>query len=138
MRRQIMATGGLLAWALLTPQAMACCPTGTGGAPAKSGLGESYPETMDLAPESAYDVYAFELDGIKYLQVNDGGQVRFAVGYIGSTMWAVPAGMDASRVRLPGDPVPSGQGTVVYSGEVTVTRYATADGEVWAVSPAER
>lgn len=138
MRHKIMVAGGLLAGALLTPQAMACCPTGTGGAPAKSGLGESYPETMDLAPDSAYGVYAFELDGIKYLQVNDGGQVRFAVGYIGETMWAVPAGVDASRVRLPGDPLPAGAGLVVYSGEMTVTRYATSDGEVWVVSPADR
>ena len=136
--RQIMVAGGLLAGVLLGPQALACCPTGTGGAPARSGLGESFPDAADLAPESAYDVYAFELDGIRYVQVNDGGQVRFAVGYIGPTMWAVPAGVDASRVRLPGDPVPAGDGVVVYSGDVTVTRYATADGEVWAVSPADR
>lgn len=138
MRRQIMLAGGVLAGVLLTPQALACCPTGTGGAPARSGLGESYPSAVDLAPGSAYDVYAFELDGIRYVQVNDGGQVRFAVGYIGDTMWAVPAGVDAGRVLLPGDPLPAGDGVLVYSGEVTVTRYATAEGEVWAVSPADR
>jgi hypothetical protein len=137
--RQIMVAGGLLAGVLLSPQALACCPTGTGGAPpAKSGLGESSPNAADLAPDSAYDVYAFELDGIRYVQLNDAGQVRFAVGYIGETMWAVPAGVDASRVRLPGDSLPAGEGELVYSGDITVTRYATADGEVWAVSPADR
>ena len=136
--RQLMVAGGLLAGVLLGPQAWACCPTGTGGAPAKSGLGEAYPSTVDLAPDSAYDVYAFELDGIRYMQVNDSGQVQFAVGYIGPTIWAVPAGVNASRVRLPGDPLPAGHGVVVYSGDITVTRYATADGEVWVVSPVDR
>lgn len=135
---KVIVISGLLAGALLSPQALACCPTGTGGAPAKSGLGAAFPDAEDLAPDPAYGVYQFELDGIRYVQVNDGGQVRFAVGYIGTTIWAVPAGVDASRVRLPGDPRPSGAGVVVYDGDVIVTRYATADGEVWVVSPADR
>lgn len=117
--------------------ASACCPTGTGGF-ADSGLGESNPPAPDLSPAADWQVYGFERSGIRHLQVNGAGAIRFAIGYIGETIWVVPIGTDADRVRLPGEWMPSGNGEVVYAGDLAITRYATAGGDVWAVELTDR
>lgn len=132
---------GALACIAAPGVAQACCPTGGGGAPlAESGLGEQYPATVDLAPNSEFAVYGFERDGVRYVQVNaPSGNVLLAVGYIGDTLWSLPVGEDIARVRLPGDALPSGPAVEVYrSPEIVIRRYETADGGVWSVESSAR
>ncbi len=48
------------------------CPSGGGDAPkATSGLGEAMPDAIDLSSDPTWQVYEFERDGVRYVQVND-------------------------------------------------------------------
>ena len=104
---------------------------------ASSGLGESFPEAVDLAADSAWQVYEFHRDGVKYVQVNDaGGTVRAAAGRIGGTAWVMPIGSDADRVALPGDGVPAGVPNLLYRGaDVEVLRYQDGTTTRWLIRP---
>ena len=105
-------------WLAISP-ASACCPSGGVGEPVPSnGLGQTHPPSTDLAPDSPWQVYQFERDGIRYLQVNDSaGVVRIAVGRIQDTFWVLPIGSDADHVALPGASTPSsGSTTTIYAG----------------------
>lgn len=106
---------------------------------ADTGLGEAFPPAQDLAPNSAYDVFGFELEGVRYYQVNVQGQVRFVVGVIGETAWALPAGSDAKRVILPGAPG-SSDGEVLYqAADIVIRRRQSSEGDAWSVDlPADR
>lgn len=112
------------------------CPSDWNGAPqAATGLGQSSPNAADLAPDPAWQVYAFERDGIRYTQVNDqNGTVRAAAGQIGGTFWVMPIGTDADRVAVPGDAVPAGQARVLtQSGEVEVVLYQDGSRQHWLI-----
>jgi len=136
-RQRLALVAGAMVALGISGSAFACCPTGTGGF-TDSGLGETSPPGPDLAADAEWQVYGFERAGIRHLQVNGGGQVRFAVGYIGETVWVVPTGIDADRVRLPGDPLPEGAGVTVYAGDLNIRRYSTQSGDVWVIESAER
>jgi hypothetical protein len=57
--------------------------------------------SVDLAADPAWQVYEFERDGVRYVQVNDKtGRVRAAVGRIDNTLWVLPIGSDADRVSI--------------------------------------
>ncbi|MBX3713001.1 MAG: hypothetical protein KF800_13660 [Lysobacter sp.] len=131
--------GGVLAVAMLAPtMAWACCPSDDKGAPkAARGLGESAPAAADLSADAAWQVYEFERDGVRYTQVNDStGTVRAAVGRIGETTWVLPIGVDADRVRLPGDALPAGNARVLLrSKEVEVVLIENATAQYWLVRP---
>lgn len=106
------------------------------GAPAPtSGLGQSNPNTVDLAANIHWQVYRFERDGIRYYQINDANhQVRAAVGTIDGTFWTLPVGVDADRVMLPGDPVPTGTPTTLYlSNDIEITLQQTGNGDYWMI-----
>ena len=112
------------------------CPSDGAGAPAAaSGLGQEFPVAPDLAADSAWQVYEFERDGIRYTQVNDQyGNVRAAVGRIGTTFWTMPIGSDADRVRVQGDAVPVGVPNVLFrSNDVEVVLYQDGALQRWAV-----
>ena len=123
--------------AVVSPIASAtCCPNDGNGSPkAASGLGESSPATVDLAADSDWQVYEFERDGIRYVQVNDHyGRVRTAVGRIGGTFWVLPIGDDAGRVSVQADKVPTGQVKMLYrSSEVEVLLYQDGTGDRWLI-----
>jgi hypothetical protein len=96
-----------------------CCPSGGVGSPQPplTGLGQSLPQSPDLAAHPSWQVYAFARDGIRYLQVNDAnGVVRAAAGHIDDLYWTMPLGNDVERVLTDGDVLPPGQSTVLYSG----------------------
>lgn len=121
---------------IASPFANACCPDGGGGAPRKaSGLGESFPVAADVAADPAWQVYEFERDGVRYVQVNDqSGLVRAAAGRIGGTFWVLPIGSDADRVRVPGQLLPNIQGRTLYrSNDVEVVLYRTSNGDRWMI-----
>lgn len=111
------------------------CPSDGAGIAAASGLGQEFPAAPDLAVDSAWQVYEFERDGIRYTQVNDRyGKVRAAVGHIGGTFWTMPIGADADRVRVQGDAAPVGVPTVLFrSDDVEVVLYQDGVLQRWVV-----
>jgi hypothetical protein len=120
-------------WLAISP-ASACCPSGGVGEPVPSnGLGQSNPPSTDLAPDSPWQVYQFERDGIRYVQVNDGtGDVRAAVGRIADTFWVLPIGSDADHVVVYGTVPPPGTPTTVYTGpDVQVIVYEDGIRQRW-------
>ena len=120
-------------WLAISP-ASACCPSGGVGEPVPSnGLGQVNPPSIDLAPDSPWQVYQFERDGIRYLQVNDSaGVVRIAVGRIENTFWVLPIGSDADLVVLQGTAAPSGTPTTLYAGpDVEVVMYEDGIRQRW-------
>jgi len=120
-------------WLAISP-ASACCPSGGVGEPVPSnGLGLANPPSIDLAPDSPWQVYQFERDGIRYLQVNDSaGGVRAAVGRIEDTFWVLPIGSDADHVALDGMSAPTGTPTTVYAGpDVEVVVYEDGIRQRW-------
>jgi hypothetical protein len=142
-----LSAAGLLSIGLTAslPAAAKCgCPDDGHGAPAPpppsttasprsstsvTGLGEAFPRAADLAPHPAWQVYAFERDGIRYVQINDAkGTVRAAVGRIDDTFWVMPIGTDADRVSVSGSAGLERQQSIVLLRsadlEVRLTLYA--------------
>lgn len=133
----------LISGVLLTTPfvAAACCPDGDRGSPklSMSGLGTTSPTATDLSISSAWSVFEFERDGIRYLQINDkAGNVRAAVGHIPGTFWVLPIGSDADRVVVPGTAVPDSFGaptSLVYqNSEVEIWLYQSDKGDAWVIS----
>lgn len=121
-----------------TARAQCGCPSGGGDAPTSSnGLGEPMPDAIDLASDPAWQVYAFERDGIRYLQINDSAhQPRAAIGQIGPTAWVLPIGLDADRVRIE-DGVRSTTARLVYRDErIEVLHDLQSGQDRWLVRPA--
>lgn len=112
------------------------CPDDGIGAPkAATGLGQEFPQAPDLAADAAWQVYEFERDGIRYVQVNDqSGVVRAAAGRIGETFWAMPIGSDADRVAVQGDAAPAGTPQVLFrSSDVEVVLYRDGTRQRWLI-----
>ena len=141
LSRSACAPLALLACAVIfTPTAWAkcSCPDDGRDSPAASrGLGESFPDAVDLATDPTWQVYEFERDGVRYVQVNDlTGAVRAAAGRIGGTAWVMPIGTDADRVAVPGDTTPAGVPSLLYRGPgVEVVRYQDGNVTRWLVRP---
>ena len=133
----LLAGLGLSAMAASSVTYAKCgCPSDGAGAPAAaSGLGQAFPAASDLASDSAWQVYEFERDGIRYTQVNDQyGSVRAAVGRIGNTFWTMPIGSDADRVRVQGDAAPAGVPNVLFrSNDVEVVLYQDGALQRWVI-----
>ena len=137
-RAALVLIGGVL---LTSPlMAMACCPDGTiSSKPSMSGLGAPSPAATDLSISSAWSVYEFERDGIRYLQINDkAGHVRAAVGHVPGAFWVLPIGSDADRVAVPGTSIPDSFGkpaSLIYrNSEIEIWRYQGDQGDAWVVS----
>jgi len=129
----------LAAWLLALPAiGWACCPSDGHTAPkAATGLGDVNPPSADLAGDPLWQVYEFERDGVRYVQVNDAtGKVRAAAGRIANTFWVMPIGTDAGKVSLPGDAVPTGTQRVLYRGvDVEVVLIEGGAQPQWLVRP---
>jgi hypothetical protein len=137
-RTHFLSIAVLMGAAMASPLASAqCgCPSDKNGAPkAPFGLGLPFPAAPDMAPNPAWQVYEFERDGVRYLQVNDQyGIVRVAVGHIDGMFWVLPIGTDADRVAVAGDAVPAGIPTTLYtSADLQVTLYRSGNEKNWSV-----
>lgn len=65
---------------------------------ASTGLGQSWPNTVDASRSTHWHVYVFQLDGIRYIQVNDlNGVVHGAFEAANGTIIALPIGVDAAN-----------------------------------------
>jgi hypothetical protein len=139
--RSACAPLALLACAVLVSPATwakcGCPGDGNWSQAASSGLGESSPQAVDLAADPAWQVYEFQRDGVRYVQINDSaGTVRAAAGRIGGTAWVMPIGTDADRVTVPGDPTPAGMPSLLYRGpDVEVVRYQDGSQMRWLIRP---
>ena len=109
------------------------------GAPLLGGnsLGQSFPPAGLIAQDTAWQVYEFQRDGVRYLQINDRvGNVRAAIGLIGGTAWVLPMGTDVDRVRVTsGAALPTASARRVFgNGEFAVDYAVDASGRpVWTV-----
>ena len=116
------------------------CPADIHGAPTLggNGLGESFPPSVDLAPDPTWQVYEFSRDGIRYVQVNDKqGRVRAAVGRIQGTFWVLPIGSDVDRVSISeAVSLPANSRLVYRSNEVEVVVYRTGNQDGWIIRQA--
>ncbi|HEY1137057.1 MAG TPA: hypothetical protein VGE64_06180 [Xanthomonadaceae bacterium] len=128
----------LLATLLISPFAHAQVSDGRDKPSAVTGLGESQPETSDLSSDPQWQVYAFERDGIRYLQINDGANTaRAAIGHIGATVWVLPIGRDADRVAIQTltPSTATGKRVVYRDDEVEVVHYLESNQDRWIVRP---
>ena len=140
-RTHYLSIAVLLGAAVASPlvSAQCGCPSDKNGAPApkapSGGLGLPFPAAPDMAPDPAWQVYEFERDGIRYLQVNDRqGIVRAVVGHIDSTFWVLPIGSDADRVAVAGDAAPAGIPATLYrSADLQVILYKNGSEDRWLV-----
>lgn len=134
-RFAVATTFLLLATLFASPFAHAQVSDGRDKPGAVNGLGESLPNTLDLSSDPQWQVYEFERDGIRYLQVNDGADTaRAAIGQIGATAWVLPIGRDADRVAIQtGAPSPM-SGRVVYRDDtVELVHYRKSNQDGWIV-----
>lgn len=130
--------GALLAGVMMVLPSLswACCPSDGHTAPkATQGLGESLPNAPDLASDPAWQIYEFERDGVRYVQINDAtGKVRAAAGRIGGTFWVMPIGSDIDRVSVPGSAMPSGRLRVLYrANDVEVVLIESSGTPRWLI-----
>jgi hypothetical protein len=129
----LLVAGALLG---LPSLSWACCPDDGQGAPkAATGLGAAYPPSVDLASDPQWQIYEFERDGVRYVQINDAsGKVRAAAGRIAGTFWVMPIGNDADRVSLSQDALPAGRGRALYRGrDVEVVLFEEGPRPRWLI-----
>jgi len=103
-----------------------------GRAPA-TGLGQSWPNATDVSASPHWHVYVFELNDVRYVQINDlGGKVRAAFATSRGHALALPVGSDATRVATPDEPLRpsrSTAGDIVYQdGTIKVLVAPQANG----------
>lgn len=100
-----------------------------------AGLGESFPPTVDVAPDPTWQVYEFARDGIRYVQINDKtGRVRAAAGRIDSTFWVLPIGSDVERVSISAEASQIANSRLIYrSNEVEVLSYRSGNQDRWII-----
>ncbi|RUL78244.1 hypothetical protein [Dyella choica] len=70
--------------------------------PPATGLGEAWPNAVDVSTSPHWHVYVFVLNGIQYIQVNDlNGHVIGAVGTAGGQFITLPVGKSSQYVSTP-------------------------------------
>jgi hypothetical protein len=95
--------------------------------PPATGLGQAWPNAVDVSVSPHYHVYSFLLNGVRYLQVNRlDGAILGAVGIAGDQFIVLPVG-NAAQVSTPQQPAtttsttsPSSTSEVVYQDASTV------------------
>ena len=98
-----------------------------------TGLGESWPNAADQSVSPYWHVYAFERDGIRYVQVNDqSGRVHAAFGRAGTQVFPLPVGVDAEHttVATPGAMEGISAQTIYRDDEISVMAEPQDDGSV--------
>lgn len=107
-----------------------------GNSPA-TGLGQAWPNATDVSANPHWHVYVFELNGIKYVQVNDlNGNVLGAIGTAGGQFITLPIGQFAMNVSTPQQAAVSpatgtagAASTIVYKDDaMTLTATPQSDG----------
>ncbi|RDS79961.1 hypothetical protein DWU98_16110 [Dyella monticola] len=90
--------------------------------PPATGLGQSWPNAMDVSVSPHYHVYVFVRDGIRYIQVNDlNGTVRAGVAVADNVILVLPIGVDQQYVSTQHN---AGQSDATENAGVTETVYS--------------
>ena len=122
------------------------------GAPTQ-GLGQAWPNAVDVSVNAHYHAYAFVLGGVTYVQINDAaGNVLGAIGTSGGQFIVLPIG-NAASVTTPQQSgtataaTSAGSAAVVYNDGTTVisatpmsdgtTSLQAASASTQTASPAE-
>ncbi|WP_205744397.1 hypothetical protein [Dyella sp. M7H15-1] len=101
-----------------------------------TGLGQAWPNAIDVSASPHYHVYVFVRDGIRYVQVNDlNGTVRAAVAIGDHEVLVLPVGVDAQYVSTSqvGDQTAkiAGNAETIYSdGSTQITAEPSSNGTV--------
>ncbi|MDE1894715.1 MAG: hypothetical protein KGM46_12485 [Pseudomonadota bacterium] len=107
--------------------------------PPSVGLGQAWPNTVDVSPSPNWHAYVFMLGGVKYVQVNDiNGNVLGAVGTANGQFITLPIGRFSQLVSTPQQPAATpatapaaGIATTVYKDSTTqVTATPLSNGTV--------
>ncbi len=107
--------------------------------PPAMGLGQSWPNTVDVSPNPGWHAYVFMLGGVKYVQINDiNGNVLGAVGTANGQFITLPIGRFSQLVATPQEPAaspttatPVASPTTVYQDTTTtVTATPLSNGTV--------
>lgn len=73
--------------------------------PPSAGLGQAWPNTVDVSPSPNWHAYVFMLGGVKYVQINDiNGNVLGAVGAANGQFITLPIGRFSQLVATPQEP----------------------------------
>jgi hypothetical protein len=87
--------------------------------PPATGLGQAWPNAVDVSLSPHWHVYVFVLNGVKYIQVNDiNGNVIGAVGTAGGQFITLPIGEDSQYVSTPQQSVAKTSSTNVTTSTV--------------------
>ena len=105
---------------------------GETAAPA-TGLGQSWPNAPDVSTSPNWHVYVFQLNGVKYIQVNDlAGTVHAAVGTANGVTIVLPVGVDAQHVKtahaLPASRAMTLSNVVYRDGAMTIMAVPQSSG----------
>lgn len=93
-----------------------------------SGLGQSWPNATDISTTPHWHVYAFQKDGIRYIQVNDlNGGVQAAIATAGGQILVLPIGLNSQYVKVANLPGTSGE-AVYKDDQVAISAAPLANG----------
>lgn len=104
--------------------------------PPATGLGQAWPNAVDVSLSPNWHVYVFVLNGIKYIQVNDlNGNVIGAVGTAGGQFITLPMGQAAqyvstSQQRAANTPSATTTTTVYRDNSTVITATPNSSGMV--------
>ena len=106
---------------------LAMCTQAWAVDPPSAGLGQSWPNTVDVSSNPSLHAYVFVLRGVKYVQVNDiNGNVLGAVGTANGDFITLPIGRFSNLVSTPQESAaattatPIASPTTVYQDSTTV------------------
>lgn len=87
-----------------------------------TGLGQSWPNAVDVSTAPNWHVYVFRLHGIKYVQINDiSGTVHAAIGTANGATIVLPVGVDAQNVGTTASAASAATQVVYHDATTTVT-----------------
>lgn len=125
--------------ALAGVMAIALSTSALADSPPAMGLGQSWPNTVDVSPNPGWHAYVFMLGGVKYVQINDiNGNVLGAVGTVNGQFITLPIGRFSQLVATPQEPAASpttatpvaSPSTVYQDTTTTVTATPLSNGTV--------
>ena len=105
--------------------------------PPATGLGQAWPNAVDVSSDPHFHAYVFMLGGVKYVQINDiNGNVLAAIGMANGQFLTLPIGRFAQWVTTPQQPAAvvttatpvTAPSTVYQDGTTQVTTTLQSDG----------
>jgi len=115
--------------ALIAALSTVVAGTAAAATPAVTGLGQAWPNAADVSASPHFHVYAFQKQGVRYLQINDtNGTVRGAIALIGDEALDLPVGVDAAHWVVTDADATSAPGETVYHDNTMTVRAAPLPG----------